>query len=1103
MVTLPPPLVDVDARNTVTTDLDTNLFVEAGAGSGKTTSLVRRIVRMVRSGVPITRIAAITFTEAAATELRQRVRDELERAGVEQNDQQLLNAAGLVESAAFTTLHGFALRLLADHPVEAGLPPGFAVADEIASMLHFDEQWRLFQGQIGDDLDLLDLQERASVLGVELRRFVDIARRFDDNWDLLEAVNRDPKDLSPLAVDDLLDRIVALAAVTEACIDPDDKMAVALTTLAQAAEARREAAPLDQLEWLTTLKWPGARTGRKDKWLRVDIEAVRQQVKDERDEVQARIDQYRIEVIDQFVARVADFVTAQVAVRQERGELAFHDLLVLARRLLRGTEPVRQELHQRYTRLLLDEFQDTDPIQIELAVLLASSQPVGERSWQELAAELDPGRLVVVGDPKQSIYRFRRADIGVYAAAEVALVDDPTRLVSNFRSVPGIVDFVNQAFGHLIGDGEFGAQPSYTPLTAVRDADPEAPTGTPVLVIGGVHDKTVPVGEIREKEATDVAAVICRAIDEGWRTERDGHWLPLRLRDVAVLIPSRLSLPALEAAFGAANLPFRPETTSLVYATQEVRDVLAGVRSVVNPISSIDVVAALRSSLFAIGDDDLLGWYRLGGSWDYREPPPEGGTEHPVARAFAVLSRWHERRWWCTPAALIDTMVTERRLRESALAEPRPRDRWRRYRFLAEQARQFTATQGGDLSDFVAWVDIQSSDLARVTEPIPAEPDDDAVRVLTVHGSKGLEFPMVVLAGSPTRDQNRAAGPQVLFPPSGAPEVKVAAGKATAGFDVHASVEEILDAYERVRLHYVAATRARDLLVISAHHKEGLASTGRRTAEALEHCAGSWTMFEARGDERYHVEPPTQLRLAESAYGAVTETWRTEHDRLITATAEARPFSATGLAELLSGRSHAGYDGPDSGETDTAPPATVGITVPVGDDSPGGAAVGTAVHATLEAVDFGAPTDFEALATFHAEQAGAGARADDVACLVGRALSAPAVVLARDHRHWKELYVAAPVGTHVVEGFIDLCVETDDGLIVVDYKTDRVTSLDEVTLKVGFYQYQAATYALALETITSRPVIECRFVFIGLDGVIEESVSELDAVKARIKATLS
>ena len=1124
MTRLPPRLIDAEARNRVTTALDRTLFVEAGAGSGKTTSVVNRVVRLVRSGVPVNRIAAITFTEAAATELRHRVRDALEEAGLDQGDQQLVNAAGLVESAAFTTLHGFALRLLADHPVAAGLPPGFTVADEITSLLDFDEQWRLFTGRVGDDLDMLEVQERAAVLGVELRRFVDVARRFDDNWDLLDSVERDTPPLSPLELGPVLEDLITLGALVDNCLDPDDRLARGLTDLAAAATAMTERDPLDQLEWLTSLRWPGRNLGRKQTWTGMEVDAVRRMVAERREAVEAAVDGFRREVIEQYVARVADFVANQVASRQERGELSFHDLLVLARRLLRSDETIRQELHQRYSRLLLDEFQDTDPIQIELAVLLAAEGPVGDRPWQDLAKELNPGRLVVVGDPKQSIYRFRRADIGVYADAEEGLVDEPTRLVSNFRSVPGIVEFVNRMFEVLIGDGEPGAQPPYTPLSAVREPDPSPVIDHPVIVIGGPHDKSVPVGEIREREAADVAGLICRASNEGWRVQRDGVWAPLRLRDVAVLIPSRLSLPALEAAFGAVNLPFRPETTSLVYATQEVRDVLAGVRSVVDPTSSVDVVAALRSSLFAVGDDDLLSWFADGGRWDYRTPAPEELADHPVAEAFTVLAGWHGDRWWLDPSALIERIVTDRRLREAALAEPRPRDRWRRYRFLAEQARQFTATSDGDLADFAAWVEIQSSDFARITEPIPAEPDDDAVRVLTIHGSKGLEFPMVVLAGAPTRDPNRASGPQVLFPRDAKPEVKLGAGRTTPGFDLQASVEEVLDQHERVRLHYVAATRARDLLVVSAHCKEGLRSTGRRTAEALDQCGDGWSRFELAGTERYLVEPPTQLRLADGDFTAVAAEWQTDQDRLLALDEAHRTFSATAMAELLAGRTRRWQDQPgpspivlsgigaDSGGSaaasdalgvaELAGPADSGRTMPVEAVDHRAAAVGSAVHATLETIDFAAPSDFEALARFHAEREGVADRGDDVTHLVGTALGAPSIRLARDHPHWRELYVAAPVGTHLIEGYVDLCILTDDGYVVVDYKTDRVDSADEVALKVGFYQYQAATYAVALEINTGEPVVACRFVFVGPEGVIEESVQDLNVLKSRIVSTL-
>ncbi len=1099
-------LPDEAARAVVTGALDRNLFVEAGAGSGKTTSLVKRVVTMVASGIPVGRIAAITFTEAAARELRTRVRDELERQGLDQQDRLLVAAAGQVEGAAFTTLHGFALRLLADHPVEAGLPPGFGVADEIASMLEFDESWRLFTGQIGDDLELLDIQERAAVLGVELRRFADIARRFDDNWDLLAEIDHEPAPLSPLDLSPLFDELESLGDLVDHCLDSSDLLASSLLELSASVEDGRRLDPLTQLEWLDLLKWPNRRGGRKGNWVRMDIDAVRKQVEATRSAVDETLNRYRVEVINQFVARVAGFVETRVEARQASGELAFHDLLVLARQLLRTNTAVREELHQRYGNILLDEFQDTDPIQIELAVLIAADGEVGDRSWQELAAELQPGRLVVVGDPKQSIYRFRRADISVYSDAELVLVDEPERLTANFRSVPGIVSWVNDFFGGVIGEGDTGAQPAYVALDAIREPDPEL--DVPVLAIGEPHARSVSVGEIREMEAVDVAAVICRAVEEEWRIERDGRWSPVRLADIAVLIPSRLSLPALEAAFGAANVPFRPETSSLVYATQEVRDVLAGVRAVVDPTSSIDVVAALRSGLFAIGDDDLLSWHLAERSWDYTELG-DGLDDHPVGRAFEVLAGWYRDRWWTDPSALIERIVRERRLREVALAEPRPRDRWRRYRFLAEQAREFTATKGGDLHDFVAWVEIQSSDLARVTEPIPAEPDDDAVRVLTVHGSKGLEFPMVILAGSPTREMNRGAGAQVLFPRGATPEVSLAKGKTTQLFDIHASVEEVLDRHERVRLHYVAATRARDLLVVSAHHKEGMQSSGQRTWNGLEACPDLWRRFERRGDEQYLIEPPTQLRLAGGDHQETQRVWEDEQRRLMERNADVRTYSATGLAQELASSS------------DATPPAHAQLDeqrVVEGlhdllDDASGaerqtwrqgraGTSLGVAVHATLQVIDFTDPVGVDGLAAFHAEREGIAELGSEVARYVNMALTAPVLDLARRYRHWRELYVAAPLGDALIEGYIDLCIEGDDGLIVVDYKTDLVTSEADIDAKLETYRIQGAVYAVALEHLTGRPVAECRFVFIGPTGVVERALSGLDEARHAVRRHL-
>ena len=789
----PAELADGAVRERISGDLDQTMFVEAGAGSGKTSSLVDRIVTMVDEGrVPVARIAAITFTEAAARELRTRVRDSLSARG--------LPAAGDVESAAFTTLHGFALRILSDHAIEAGLPPGFGVVDEISSALDFERDWRLFIGNVGDDLELLELQQRAAALNIKLGSFSSVAKTFDDNWDLLqrfdELTEGRPAPLPELRTATVLQRVIGLEQLVPLCVSSEDKMCAAIHDVVADARSLAGTEPLVQVRGLASLKLPGSRIGRKDSWRQPGIEHVRSQVASLKVEIDDYLAQLRHEVISRFTILVAAHVLRRVRARQEKGQLSFHDLLVLARRLLRNHESVRVTLHQRYTRILLDEFQDTDPIQIELAVLLAHPGPVVGEDWQQLAGELPSGRLVVVGDPKQAIYRFRRADIGVYAETERVLDVETAKLTTNFRSVPGIVTWVNEVFSTVMGDGVPDAQPAYTELSPFRPPHPDV--DVPVTVLGGPHEKSTAVGVIREIEAADVAAIVCRIMEEEWpvlvRSDASAEpgdrrrpveaWRPAQLADIAVLIPSRLSLPALESAFTAANVPFRPETNSLVYATQEVRDLVAGIRAVVDPNSSIDVVAALRSNLFSITDRDLLAWKLEGGGWDYRQPWSDHVEESPVAAAYHCLRTWHHDRWWSEPAALIDRMIRERRLRELALAESRPRDRWRRYRFLAEQARQFTATQGGDLQDFVDWVEVQSSDLARVTEPVPPEPDDDAVRVLTVHGAKGLEFPIAVLAGAPTKEGNRNVGPQVLFRPDGWPEVKLGKDKRTSGFDV-------------------------------------------------------------------------------------------------------------------------------------------------------------------------------------------------------------------------------------------------------------------------------------------------------------------------------
>ncbi len=1180
-------LKDAEARRDVGSRLDANLFVEAGAGSGKTSSLVERVVTLVtQGGVDVADVAAITFTEAAARELRTRVRDRLVAEGIDGAE---------VEAATFTTLHSFALRILLAYPVESGLPPGFAVLDEVRSVLDFERGWREFQGRLGDDMSLLDLQQRAGALDPKLinEKLVPVARSFDENWDRVDSIRRAVESrvpdtelwsqahpvLSPIDFSAELAAVTELMGYCQGCTDPTDKLFEKVKSLVTQVQGLETADPIDQLQALSKIKPPKGRVGRKDNWTSPTVDEMRDLVGSAWADVAAAVESCRQEVLTALQALVEVHVAGEVRRRHAAGTVSFHDLLVLAKLLVRANEPIRRRLHDRYRCILLDEFQDTDPLQIELAAVIASSTAPGGRSWRQLMDDIEPGRLTVVGDPKQSIYRFRRADMGVYLRTGEAMTDGATELSTNFRSVPGIVDFVNDFFsrrfidenelpesddglsagaaGQTLDVGYRNRQPGYRPLTAHRSPCPEelarraeASGGHPVVVLGQMYDKDEANAErLRDLEAADIAGLVCTVVQQRWPVYRRDKeaWGDARLSDIAILIPSRLSLPSLETAFQAANIPLRPETNSLVYSTQEIRDVMAVIRAVVAPGSSIDVAATLRSSVFAVDDESLLQWKLADGSWDYREPAPAGFEGSAIDEAFDCLRRWRAQRWWIEPAHLIDQIVQERRLRELALLHARPRDRLRRYRFLAEQARLFAETEAGDLGDFVDWVEIQSSDVARITEPVPPEPDDDAVRVLTVHGAKGLEFPIAVMAGAPTSvsgprlasvlysDQDELSAdpvdsvdllnpvdPEVsgasaaLGPDASSTEIRLSVDNQTEGFDARASVEKVLDAHERIRLQYVAATRARDYLVVCTHHNNRGTSVGRETWNVLQGIPEVWRSVSVDRGKVFRDEP-TQLRIPEGNFVGARESWLAEQERVLDGRSGPNRWSATSIAAKLASDNVAAAEGPTYVPESEMPESEVlEFEVPES-EAPGsrglGADFGTAVHHVLELVPFPdagsaiGPGDsvVRQLSQACATSAGVPELGQQVAERATQALQSDTVTMAANSRHWRELTVSMSWPSGTFDGVIDLVVETDDGLVVVDYKTDHLQADGlEVDLeaKVARYRHQVAAYALAVERLLpGRAVVEGRLLFLAEGGVYDRAVLNLSQAKAEV-ATL-
>ena len=1119
---------DAAARQTIETDLDSTLFVQAGAGTGKTTALVSRILALIASGVEIKHIAAITFTEKAAAELQARIRRKLQEAietasapessaspavSSSLSDSALSDSAVAqlyskaladLDNAAISTLHSFAQRILTEHALDADLPLRFEVFDPVASAIGFAESWDQFHA----DCLLDDNHAQAFLLAdtMEIRSdwLKNAAGSFRDNWDLLEARNR--KSLPPLG---------------EIPLDPDEQ--------------------------------------------------------DNED---------RQKVISYLESLITDFTLEQAALRKTQGQMIFHDLLVLARDLLadpkRGAS-VRASLHNRYKFLLIDEFQDTDPIQIELAVRIASAvdQPEkNERSrWQD--HEIETGRLFFVGDPKQSIYRFRRADISLYlqAAKRFGSPDGQTLgLTANWRSTEPLISWVNDVFANLISSAE-GSQSQYEPLEAMRKPMAGDP-GPSIALIGAEAHKRIPkLGEdgnpekyksgkrkgqpkfkkqtmpyIREAEAHDIACLIRQIADEEWlvgRKSAEGYDArPAQLNDICILIPKRTGLPILETALSKAGIPYRVEVSNQIFSAPEIRDLLAVLSAIDDPADELMVATALRSPAFGCGDDDLFTYRLKGGEWNYLNPWPAAapdGENCLAANALEWLREMHHQRNLLTPSQVVEKVVRERNLLELALADKNYRDIWRRLRFIGSLARQFTDQTGGSLRQFLQWLKRLGEDKMKLEETIVPESDYNAVRIMTVHAAKGLEFPIVILADMASQMAERKTNGGVVWDSSGQPGIYFKKDLANKTYEDFAEVHRTFSHHENIRKLYVACTRAKDHLVVSLHRNEpieeggtvsgstadGTAAEPKTWAETLhsvlpamdDHCRA----FDFSDVSGLAVNPESDIgKLSANAGTAWKDRaeWEAARDSIAAAAHKRRAFSASEISKMndpntvvpgaagshIPSSAAAAAQKTDEPEDDLSkdPDETHGSHKGRGANE-----FGKAVHEVLQSCDLAAvnPDDpgtretLGKLTEAHAATFGItdGDQKAEIIRLAEMALQADIIREVSNREHLKEIYAAAPLADgKLVYGYIDLVFQDGNGdLAIIDYKT--VKDFDAFHESKDKHCRQMAAYALALEKSAGLAVSRCVLVVLPRNGseASEEDISGKELEEAKISVALS
>jgi ATP-dependent helicase/nuclease subunit A len=1114
------PADDADREHIRTCHQET-LFVEAGAGTGKTTSLVARVVDMVATNhlTEIGQLAAITFTENAAAELRSRIREGLEGASrgdtvgqpYDETQRGRCQSALLsLEDAVIMTLHGFSARILGEAPIEAGLPPGFAVADTMTSSVSADDAWRGFLDELLDDeaarpqlLAGLTLDPRI------LSTLHGIAGAMSGSWDQL--IDH-PLKVRPLP---LIDAGDVVAALLEALKDrgqwpAGDNLTAFLEGPATTALTGLKAAtdPMDVLEILGTKLAPSG--GLATAWAKAGLNKaeVVDALTDANETRQKILVEVGAEVTETLAARVQDWVLEEAVRRRSEGSLDFHDLLVFARDLLRDSPSVRERLHEAWPVIMVDEFQDTDPLQVEIVHLLAgsrrsgSSAEQGPTGWD--STQVDEGRLFFVGDAKQSIFRFRRADIKTFRAVGARYLQGQRALSVNFRSVPGIIDAANAVFQPLIGDD---------PRSGIDYSALQTSRGATSLISGGVTSAPAPVHllggplvtditTIRMNESQHIADLIVRAKADGWvigaTEQRKASYL-----DIAILLPTRTSLGALERALQSRDVPYRVESRSLVWATDAVRDLVAMLQAIDNPSDGVAVLAALRHPGLACSDVDLVHWRAAGGSWNYMAPPTTSlPVDHPVAAGLSELRRWHEARWWMPVNELVGSLVRELRLVELTTTQRRPRDHWRRIRFLVDQSRAWCDAGGSGLGGFVDWATRQIENEADVLETVVPETDDDAVRILTVHGSKGLEFPITIVAGLASAGGRPS---NLVWDKGRKPQIRLKSGLLeTHGYADAKKLDDDASKLESTRLLYVALTRAMDHLVLGCYHrppKSGQASHAQKVWELLS--GGDLAVVDPKPVELGSPTSPElpHLEVNEAPTNSLPSRAEFRHAReLLLAAVNARVATSptalvkdaqtdalTKVAQVVTpqvedANGEASEDAVAMADTESV--GTGEDAVPKKYPRRGssrGAAIGTAVHRVLELVDLANPTadEITRLAELACAESEIPALVNDVAGRVGTALEAEVVKHAgQSGRAWREVYLIVRDGDRYVEGYIDLLAESIDGkLVVVDYKTDRVDSAEDIAAKTAYYEPQLAQYRKAVVTVVGVDEISAQLVF--------------------------
>jgi ATP-dependent helicase/nuclease subunit A len=1081
---LETPAPDALTRLRIVRETGRSTLVEASAGTGKTHILIEAILHRVFESSPplsLSRTAALTFTEKAAGEMKIRLRRALERIASSDDTRRARAEEALreLDRGEVTTIHSFCLALLRERPFEAGIDPDFAQLDPAASSELASRVWNDWWKQ--------EVEQRpAGAIARSLREGLAVGRVDEEKASSLSQIARALYNERTRLDEAALPRaeIAAIAplferwreelarAITDARF-PGDSRVGWLQRISDFLDQILQARSLGDAADRASNFPPGSfQGGGASPWLDPRKTEIQDLVNDDIKKFFANDfpEQVRrwpalVAALDRLIDPESGYLAAVADEKRRRNVLDFDDLLLYARDLLRRSATARAHFRRRFEFLAVDEFQDTDPLQMEILLRL-SAVDGGEADWRSI--EPEPGRLFVVGDPKQSIYRFRRADVESYRAAARGLAKES--LTASRRSVPAILDWVNNVFGRLlVEDPDRPFEIEYSPLHPwiVRPAPP----GERIVYLeppeGWCEDKDKDLWN--SCEAAAVARDISQRIASG----------TVRARDTAILVRSNARVADFQEALDRYRIASVLEGGQEFYERAETAAVVAALKAISNPHDAVSLYAALKSLLFSFSDEDLLREQLAGVTFRYDRPSP---ASERLARVYDLFSRLRQERHSRSARDTLDELYAETGAVEIASAGEQGLQAVANLERLAVIAGDLSAT-GLSFGSVVRALEGEAG--AETGEPRAFEEEEDAVRILTVHKAKGLEFPVVYVTD--LGSQSGGKRPAIVFGGSSGIWGTTAAmggfGVETPGYRLALAENEERERAEEKRLFYVAATRAKDLLVISCWRKISKTKTGVSDARTRE-TSNLGRFWGAMSPERFpglvaiaSPEPtfPARLEVARLPDTKAAEELQREivllDERSSVLEADrSLPLRRAGLHEPA-----AKSVSEDRSREDREPAETPSRAQ----------RIGSAVHEAMQAVVERRMLPNEAANEASADWELVPSEAAEVRRLVAKLVASDLFRRsATASRRLTELPVLFrdSVG-FLVEGKIDLLFEESGTWVVVDYKTDRWDrSVDRDALARERYAPQLADYAAAVRALGEGVHVGAAWILSARDG---------------------